>query len=124
MNAQLKMYLKAVTDLLEGGADFRATLKDLEKVMVGRGHKKLYLPVLRILLRTYPQVVRRNRSTLIVAKEEDAKKYKAVQKSDAELVIDHTIVGGYIHTEDFVRKDNSYKTKLLTWYRRATTVNR
>lgn len=123
MNAQLKMYLKAVTDLLEKGADFKTTLKDLEKIMSSRGHKKLYLPVLRILLRTYPQVVKRNHDTLTVAKEADAKKYKAVQKSDTKLVIDPSIVGGYIHTENFVRKDNSYKTKLLTWYKRATTLN-
>ena len=120
MSAQLKRYLEAVIDLLKEGGDLAVVLKNLRAVMDKRGHSKMYPLLLRALLRVYPTIAGREEATLVIAKESDQALYKGEIKKDGKIVIDPSIVGGYILTRDFVRQDHSYKSKLLTWYQKAT----
>jgi F0F1-type ATP synthase delta subunit len=122
MNAYLKRYVEAVSGLLKEGADLKTTLRNLRSVMEKKGHGKIYPSVLTALLRTYPAAEKRSHPTLVVAKAGDEKNYKKmIDQTDTETAIDPTIVGGYVYTKDFVRQDHSHKSKLLTWYKKATT---
>jgi F0F1-type ATP synthase delta subunit len=120
MNAYLKRYVEAVAGLLQDGTDLKTALKNMRLVMEKKGHLKLYPAVLETLLRTYPSTEKRQRPSLVLAKESDQKNYKKLIDDETEVVIDPTIVGGYVCTKDFVREDKSHKSKLLTWYRNAT----
>lgn len=122
MHAELKRYQKAAADLLKSGEDVKALLKGIRSAMERRGHLKLYPAFLRSLIRVYPKVESREQAELIVAKEADGQVYKK-QFSDAKITVDPTIIGGYVHIKDHAREDNSYKQKLLTWYRRATSTD-
>lgn len=122
MHAELKRYQKAAIDLLNKGEDVTTVLKGIRSAMDRRGHGKLYPSFLRALARVYPKLERGQGARLIVAKESDADAYKK-KFGESTVTIDPTIVGGYVHVKDHIREDNSYKQKLLTWYRRATSTN-
>lgn len=123
MHAELKRYQKATLDLLKSGEDIKDVLKGVRSAMERRGHLKLYPALLRALIRVYPRVEARQMPSLIVAKESDAKSYaKRFTDKEMKVVIDPTIVGGYVYESGHTREDNSYKQKLLTWYRRATNT--
>src|SRR5690606_22883369 len=118
MHAYLKQYVKAVTALLEDGGSPTEVLQNARRVMERRGHGRLYPLLLAALERTLPNVGRARRATLVVAKEADAAKAKkALDEGESyEIRIDPSIIGGFITTKDFVQRDQSYKSKLLTWF--------
>ncbi len=120
MNAQLKRYVEAAAALLKEGMAVDVVLRNLRRIMDDRGHGKMYQAVARALARTYPSIERSVTPLLTVAKESDAAKYRQlVGDKDVEVKIDPSIIGGYVLTENFTRRDNSYRSKLLTWYRSA-----
>ena len=123
MHTELKRYQKAALDLLKKGEDVKDVLKGTLSAMERRGHQKLYPAFLRALVRVYPRVERGQTPSLIVAKESDARSYaKRFEDKEMKVIVDPTIVGGYVYEKDHAREDNSYKQKLLTWYRRATNT--
>lgn len=119
MQSHLKHYVKAVTDLIQEGGDLTDVLKQVKGVMDKKGHQKLY-PLLLNSLKRELSAPNYAAATLIIAKPEDEQKY---QPGEAKVVIDPSIVGGFVHTEDFVRIDESYKHKLLTLYKKTIAKN-
>lgn len=120
MNAYLKQYAEAVNALLGDGAELKTVLKNLQAALRARGHEKLYAAILRFVARTYPAAAAAGRPLLVVAKESDAAVYTAALKlKEADIKIDPSIVGGYVLMEHDQRRDHSYKSKLLTWYRQT-----
>ncbi len=121
MNAYLKQYLEAFTSLIQSGASLEKVLENTRLVMKQRGHERLYPRLLRQVARVVPVMESKKRATLTVAKREDAANYGGSLEGASEAVVkvDHSLVGGYVFTKHHARQDHSYKTKLLTWYRRS-----
>lgn len=119
MQSHLKHYVKAVVTLLREGAVLNDVLKQVKVVMEKKGHLKLY-PLLLQSLERELSATDYAASTLTIAKPEDEKKY---HQKGAKVVVDPSIIGGYVHTEGFVRTDQSYKHKLLTLYKKTISKN-
>ena len=119
MNSTLKHYLQATKALLKEGASLDSILSGLKSTLDKRGHIKLYPNLLRSLLRSLEEDSSTGAPVLVVAKEADAKHFLKDAPATTRVVVDENIVGGHILTEDWKRTDSSYKTQLLTWYRRS-----
>lgn len=119
MSSLKQQYVKALIEMSADGSDFAKLTKKLHAVMEKRGHGRLLAAVLRATLRTLSSSAKRNSATLVVAEEKDAKRYHKEYK-DAAVVVDKTIIGGYVFIDKSTRIDHSYKTKLLNWYRAVT----
>lgn len=124
-------YIKAVVALILGGQDINSVLKNLETVLVNKGHQSLRLAILEGLIRELTKVNQSNSSTITLARNSDETKFKANivdslkviggELESAKITIDPTITGGYIVTHKGKMIDSSYKTKLLKLYRTITT---
>jgi len=120
MNTTLKHYLLATKALLKEGVALPVILNGLKATLKKHGHEKLYSNLLRVLLRNLEEGKSTNDTVLVVAKEEDIARFAHDSSlASTRIIIDKSIVGGYIWTKDWQRTDDSYKTKLLTWYRRS-----
>lgn len=120
MNAYLKQYVEALTSLIASGVPLETILQNTRSVMKQRGHERLYGRLLRHLERVVPTLEAKDQAVLVVAKRDESAVYKETLGIDDVVVkTDHSIIGGYVLTKHNVRQDNSYKTKLLTWYRRS-----
>lgn len=111
-------YIKALLTLIKEGEESVKVFSHLEKVMKKRGHSALLLPVLKSALRELSGRSVTLKPRLTIAKESEVSRYSKKYK-DAEVVVDETIIGGYVYEENGTRLDQSYKTKLLNWYYKA-----
>lgn len=114
--------------MLKKGDEPAAVFAGLSKTLENRGHQKLHASILRGVLRELSASTKSTVPKLILAKKDDAEKLKAEISSalaalDAgenySLSIDQTITGGFVLSYNHRAIDNSYKTKLLNWYRSA-----
>lgn len=122
MGSTKQHYLKALLALLEDGIEPSKALSHLKSVMKKRGHTTLLLPVFKAAVRELGTHATTRKPRLILARESDEKKFAKKHKA-AEVVIDETLIGGYVFEENGTRLDQSYKTKLLNWYREAISNN-
>lgn len=122
MSSLKQDYQKAFLSLLESGEDVGKTIKRVKVVMEKRGHSGLLLSVLKSTLRELDRTSVAKTPRLTVAREKDVKRYAAGHK-EAEVIVDPHLVGGYRFEKDNTMIDNSYKTKLLNWYRVAIKSN-
>lgn len=122
MSSLKQDYQNAFMSLVQSGEEVGKSIKHLKAVMEKRGHTGLLLGVLRNSVRELSRTNVARTPRLTVAREKDVKKYSQGHK-EVEIVIDDTIVGGYRFEKEYTIIDNSYKTKLLNWYRTATTTN-
>lgn len=121
-------YITALLELIESGQSVDTILDGFQKTLNARGHERLFVPVLRGVLRTLDAA--RPKTELIVAREVDVMKYRtAIEEAlaklgadagDAVIHKDDTIIGGYIVEHADARLDASYKTKLVNLYRSLT----
>lgn len=118
MNGVQTQYIKALLTSLKEGVDVAKAIKALEKAMQRRGYSRLLPAVLRAAIRELAGSTLREGTRIILAKESDYKRYAKVSPK-ATIIIDDTLIGGYILEEGTIRTDNSYKRKLLDWYRAA-----
>lgn len=118
MSATRKHYVKAFLSLIKEGVGAEKALSRLKEVMNNRGHGRLWPSVVKALLEALTTTPKSSQTILAVAKEADASKYKALAKG-AVVKIDPTLIGGYVLIEDSRRTDQSYKSRLLNWYRKA-----
>lgn len=115
-----KNYLLAAKSLLREGATLPSLLSGLKSTLERHGHEKLYPNLLRSLLRNLEEGKSSNTTVLVVAKEEDVDSFVHNSSLDStRVIVDKSIIGGHILTKEWKRIDDSYKTKLLTWYRRS-----
>lgn len=87
---------------------------DVKKVlayMKQKGHLSLLPQVTRLLKRE-----RVEGETVIVAHEKDAQKHL---RSDLRVIVDPSIVGGFIHRKGSKLVDNSYRKALVEIYKNA-----
>ncbi len=117
-----QQYIKALLTLIREGEDSVKVFSHLEKAMKKRGHSALLLPVLKSALRELSGRSRTLKPRLTIAQESDESRYSKKHK-DAEVIVDKTLIGGYVYEESGTRLDQSYKTKLLNWYHEAVNNN-
>lgn len=122
-------YTKALLDLLTTEADAAQVLAGFKQTLTQRGHSALYGPVLRRVLRMLtaarPQTVvticdTTARQDLADAISAALSELGAPSDMEPAVVIDETIVGGFIVEHGHQRQDSSYKSKLVSLYRSIT----
>lgn len=119
-----KEYISATYELIKNGARIDDVLKNLESSLKARGLTALHARILRGLI----EKTRRGERTLvpkvIVARERDLiREKKAIEKAltalgkeEHTIIIDPTIIGGFIAVGNGKRIDQSYKSTLLHVY--------
>lgn len=120
MSGLKEQYIAAGVELIAEKTDIDKVVSGLKKTMAQRGHTRLLTSVLKGLISKVERQSEMSLPQLTIATK-DASKPDSLSAKDVDVKIDQTIVGGYILREGFTRIDNSYKTKLLNWYRRATS---
>lgn len=118
MSGLKEQYIAAGAELIAEKTDIDKVISGLKKAMARRGHTRLLTSVLKGLASKVERQSEMSLPQLIVATK-DAAKPTSLSAKDVDVKVDSTIVGGYILREGFIRRDNSHKTKLLNWYRRA-----
>ena len=119
--ASLKeQYIAAGAELIAEKTDIDKVISGLKKAMAQRGHTRLLTSVLKGLVSKVERDSEIKVAELTIATN-DASRPDDSSIKNALVKIDPTIIGGYIIREGFTRKDNSHKTKLLNWYRKATS---
>lgn len=126
-----KHYIKAVVELILAGQDINQVLKNLDAVLVNKGHQSIRLKILEGVHRTLAQKQTALKTKVVVAKSVDEKKLqneittslKAIggELQSADIEVDESLAGGYVVTHQGHKIDASYKTKLLKLYRTITT---
>lgn len=122
MSSLKQDYQKAFLSLLESGEDVDKTIKRVKVVMEKRGHSGLLLSVFKSTLRELDRTSVAKTPRLTVAREKDVRRYADGHK-EAEVIIDPHLIGGYRFEQNNTMIDQSYKTKLLNWYRVAVKSN-
>lgn len=121
-------YIKAVLEMVHEGRDPAEVLQKLREVLDRRGHSRLYHAVLRGVARVLEARGTKD-ATVVVASEAGYQKYQTVieqalsefgAKQSPEVIVDDTIIGGYIVEAEHKQLDKSYKTKLVSLYRNIT----
>jgi F0F1-type ATP synthase delta subunit len=125
-----KHYINAVVQLLLQGKDVSVVLTNLEKTLKAKGHTSIHLAILRAVIKQLERTSKTTTSTITVARHTDVAKLKeAIEASllkiggttsNATIVEDATLIGGYVATHNSKSIDASYKNKLVTLYRSIT----
>lgn len=123
------IYTTALLELLAPDADADKVLSGFKNTLLERGHSALYGPVLRKVLR---QLSAARPSTVLTISSETARQdladaittalaeLDAPKDTEPAVVVDETIVGGFIAEHGSKRQDHSYKSKLVSLYRNIT----
>lgn len=121
-------YITAVLQELDAGKDASMVLEGLKKTLIAKGHDRLYASILRGVARMLE--AGSAEGTLVVVSNEAAyeKQKNAITKALEELgssetpkvVVDETIIGGFIAEANSTQLDRSYKTTLVKLYRSLT----
>jgi len=126
----VKHYVNAVVSLLQGGGELDAVLKNLNELLVKKGHQKLHKAILEGVCERLEVDEALNVPTVSLAnaKEEDNLELQ-IKQALAELgytnknwrvQLDPTLIGGFVATYKGKRVNASYKGKLLSLYRNIT----
>lgn len=122
-----KHYIKAVTQLLQDGSTVDSVLANLKSVLAEKGYKGMYEEVLRGVLVSLEEDTNANTAKVYVANQADAKKLEAAieaslekleaQSKTTQIIVDPTLIGGYIAVNNGRSINKSYKEQLVTLYR-------
>ena len=121
-------YITAVLQKLQAGDDPVMVIEGLKKTLANRGHDRLFGSVLNGVARVL-QSASTDTTTITVVNEEAYDAQKAAidtalsdlkAEENHKVVLDKTIVGGFIAETNNIRLDKSYKSKLVTLYRSLT----
>ncbi len=123
-------YAAALISLKQAGNDDETIVRGLVRTLRARGHLRLAPRILRAYAQAEAEHERKHRATLVVARSEDAQKFAVpIEQAHAmlgatdtrpEVVVDDTLVGGYVLTTGTHMLDASYKQALIALYRRLT----
>lgn len=121
-------YITAVLEELNAGKDAEQVLSGLKKTLTHKGHDRLYVSILRGVVRML-EAGRADGTLVIVSDEAAFEKQKSAITSaltklgasdDPKVVVDTTIIGGFIAEANNQQLDKSYKTTLVNLYRSLT----
>jgi F0F1-type ATP synthase delta subunit len=124
-----QQYVQAVVELLRAGGDADAVLAQLRTVLERKGHLSIHGAILKGVIAAFERSEASDAATVAIASEGERERRKdaiaeALQtlgsEKDARIVIDPTLVGGFVATYGGSRIDRSYKKKLIELYRSIT----
>lgn len=125
MDQLVDTYAQILTDV--GATDEH--FERVREIMTKRGHMRLWKRVLREADRRSARMYARAQPVLTIARTDDRDastpaRVSALRTLDIQgsprLVVDPSIVGGFILQKGFSRLDRSYKTALIKLYHRVT----
>lgn len=116
-----KAYAQALWELIQKGEKPKEAVTKIHKVLAERGRAALMPAVGKAFERLAQREAQKNRSVLVVARKSDeSKARKESGAQDAELSIDESIIGGWLHYEKGQVRDESWKNALVSIYNSAT----
>lgn len=122
-------YVTALTEALMTNSDTEMVLNNVQRVLIKKGHGRLWPAVLRGALRGIKRMNRANVPHVTVATKADEKITKiqaalvAVGSSASdtyEVSVDSTLIGGLVVRYRDKMYDASYKRALVDLYRKVT----
>ena len=122
-------YITATLELIYTGKDINEVLEGLKKAQAARGHDRLFVPVLRGVLRTLSSEKAGQDALVVVSAETDYQtQVEAIKTALSDLgatsepvvKVDPTLVGGFVAEANYQQINASYKQKLVTLYRSLT----
>lgn len=122
------LYARAIHTALVNGLTIDQALTGLQKTLARHGHESLYGSVLREVLALVQDAERKKTATIVLAKALDEKTYTQhieafmaeARASEKVIVIDESIIGGFIAKTTTVKRNQSYKESLIQIYRSVT----
>jgi hypothetical protein len=114
-------YAHALWQLTENGLTVKEAVTKVKDALEARKRSALFPQVLRAFKRLAEREIRRTRTVLRVANRDDEKTARVQSNAtDAELVVDGHLVGGWRLEDREELVDASYKKHLLSLYNQAT----
>jgi len=123
-----KIYTEATQRALATGLSPEQVLSGLQKVLTRHGHTTLYPMILKDVLKSLEKGEKNKTVTVRVAKAGDADTYRTqiaqfvsdTQSVHTEVVVDETLIGGFMARTPHHMRDQSYKESLVSIYRALT----
>lgn len=120
-----KVYAEATYRAMTSGLAPEQALSGLRTVLTRHGHMSLYQMVLKDVLVALKKAEDDTTAIIVLARADDEKNYVtqieqfvAETKATAtKVVIDGTIIGGFIAKTKSIKRDQSYKESLTSIYR-------
>jgi F0F1-type ATP synthase delta subunit len=113
-------YAEALVKAVAAGAEPKAAVTSIVQLLEKKGRKDLVPRVKRALM-SMSERTKSNRTRLYVAAQKDSEHAKKESKEiDADVHVDHSIIGGWRLEKAEVLVDASYKRMLLDIYNRIT----
>lgn len=125
-----KHYIQAVLELVRKGKSPDEVISGLVTLLEAKGHKALFVSVLKGVLHVIEAESERTGAVVIVANRADEQKYadairealKAMGASESyALKEDDTLIGGFIAEANNIVHDESHKAALVNLYRKLTS---
>ena len=119
-------YINALTESLLSKTEFESALRNTHDLLIKKGHGRLWLAILRGVIKEIEKRNRKNTPQVIVSSD-DLKQNEALIKAlkevgatttDYNTSVDSTIIGGFIVRYRDLMVDASYKRALTDLYRR------
>ena len=120
-----KVYAEAIYRAITSGLEPEKALSGLRQVLTRHGHVSLYASILKDLLISLKKAENDTTATIVLARKEDRENYaKQIEQfvtetkaTEAQIVIDESIIGGFIAKTKTTKRDQSYKESLISIYR-------
>jgi hypothetical protein len=123
----IKNYVQALHARIQEGHAIESVLKNLDSVLRARGHSRSKASILKALIRKLERTELQEKPVLTLAQEADTPKmlphaqHLLESTVSPRIVIDPSIVGGFVLRNQNKQIDTSYKRTLLKLYR--TIIN-
>lgn len=118
---------QALKSTIQSGTEASSAVESLIAFLKRKGALRLLPRVLYAYERIMAQAVQK-KTTLIVAHEDEAStafaSHPSLSKNDTRIVVDTTLIGGYIVRTSDTRHDASHKGALLKLYHNITSESR
>jgi len=120
-------YTKAILELLKSGKEPDAVIKGVRSTMLKRGHQNLLLIVLQNVLRVL-ETEATGTNVFVASEKELDSQLKAIKAeleklgadTEPSVLVDETLIGGFVVEHNYQRSDKSYKNALTKLYRNVT----
>ena len=118
-----KAYAQALIQSVSRGKPVHEAVASLAALLKAKGRSELMPRILKSV-RRMAEREQINRPRVYVAREQDAKEaFAASGVSEADVVIDESLIGGFRAEDGEVLIDASFKKMLLEMYNRAVAAN-
>lgn len=119
-------YITALVDMLLAGTPVESAIANTKAILDKKGHQRLWGAILRGAVRELTHDVAAKAPKIVLAKNDDITLARAQAalvalqaEGEAVVVVDETLIGGFIASAKHQIVDSSYKRALLDIYRKV-----